>query len=103
MPRLKVTLHETNRRAGRIPTLHFAIQTTLKSVRAHKQISRAETNEYFSTRPRGSQIGAYASPQSQIISETTLQERLAELEARFPENTAIEAPDNWGGWRIVPT
>ena len=63
-----------------------------------KQIS----DEYFATRPRGSQISAIASPQSKVIdSFYALQTRVAELEIEF-EGEDVPRPDNWGGYRLVP-
>jgi pyridoxamine 5'-phosphate oxidase len=65
------------------------------------RVSRQETEEYFATRPRGSQLGAWASPQSSVIPDrTALESRYAELEARWPGE--IPCPDFWGGYRITP-
>ena len=66
-------------------------------------VSREETQEYFDTRPYGSQIGAWASPQSEVVNDR------AELElgwesaaARFPIGSRVPAPAHWGGLRVVP-
>ena len=65
------------------------------------RVSRQETEEYFATRPRGSQLGAWASPQSSVIPDrTALESRYAELEARWPGE--IPCPDFWGGYRVTP-
>jgi len=62
-----------------------------------------ESDEYFQTRPRGSQIGAHVSPQSQAIpGREWLSDRFAELTAAFGENADIPRPDHWGGYRIAP-
>ena len=66
----------------------------------HK-VSRGETEEYFRTRPRGSQLGAWASPQSGVIGEHELEGRVKEVEGTF-EGEDILAPEFWGGWRVVP-
>jgi pyridoxamine 5'-phosphate oxidase len=58
---------------------------------------------YFATRPRGSQLGAWASPQSEVIaSRHELEVKLAELEMRFGDGP-IPRPDYWGGYRVVPS
>jgi pyridoxamine 5'-phosphate oxidase len=66
-----------------------------------EKIDRKESLEYFSTRPRGSQIGAWASPQSKGVGEGELEERVKEVERRF-EGKDVECPEHWGGWRVVP-
>ncbi|MGZ4596914.1 MAG: pyridoxamine 5'-phosphate oxidase [Actinomycetes bacterium] len=66
-------------------------------------LSREEVSAYFSTRPRGSRLGAWASPQSQVIAgRPELDERWAEVSARFPEGADVPPPDSWGGYRLVP-
>ena len=67
------------------------------------QVSRAETEAYFRTRPRGSQIGAWTSHQSAVIpGREVLEERRAELEERFAGQD-VPVPDFWGGLRLTPT
>ena len=67
-----------------------------------EKVSRQESEEYFQTRPRGSQIGAWASPQSdEIVKREILEQRVAEIEARFAEGE-IPCPPFWGGWRLEP-
>ncbi len=62
-----------------------------------------EADAYFASRPRGSQLGAHASPQSAVVgSRTELEERLRRLEAEFPEGAAVPRPAGWGGLRVVP-
>ncbi len=64
--------------------------------------SREESEAYFATRPRGSQLGAWASPQSrEIQSRAELENRLAEFESRFGEGL-VPCPPNWGGFVIEP-
>lgn len=64
-------------------------------------VPREETEAYFALRPRGAQLGAWASPQSQVIgSRQDLDERYAEAETRFQEE--VLAPPYWGGLRVIP-
>jgi pyridoxamine 5'-phosphate oxidase len=66
-----------------------------------ERIDRARTEAYFATRPRLAQLAAWASPQSQVLADrAALDERLAEVEARFPGE--VPAPPHWGGLRVVP-
>jgi pyridoxamine 5'-phosphate oxidase len=61
------------------------------------------TYNYWSKRPRGSQLGAWASHQSQpIASRAALLDQLAEVTARFTDSEQIPVPPNWGGYRIAP-
>jgi pyridoxamine 5'-phosphate oxidase len=67
-----------------------------------ERVDEAESDEYFATRPRGSQIGAWASPQSQAIAgRGELDELIAATAARFGD-AAVPRPEHWGGWRLVP-
>jgi len=69
---------------------------------AIEKVTPAESDAYFASRPRGSQLGAIASPQSQpIASRALLEERLAEAE-RAVGDGAPGRPANWGGYRLVP-
>ena len=67
-----------------------------------ERTSREETETYFAGRPRESQIGAWASPQSQPVSSRAELDRLAdEVAERFGDGP-IPAPPHWGGYRLVP-
>lgn len=66
-------------------------------------MSQADSEPYFRSRPRGSQIGAWASRQSTgIESRERLDERVAELERRWPEGTTVPMPDFWRGYLLEP-
>ena len=65
-----------------------------------ERVSAAESDAYFKTRPRESQIGALASPQSEVIaSREALQQKAEELEQLY-EGREIERPAHWGGYRL---
>ena len=66
------------------------------------KISEKESDTYFFSRPVSSQIGAWASPQSQEISDrTVIEESQKRLEEEFRE-TPIQRPAHWGGFRLLP-
>jgi pyridoxamine 5'-phosphate oxidase len=67
-----------------------------------ERASAAESDEYFASRGRGSQLGAWASPQSQpLASRSELEERTRELEARFA-GSPVPRPELWGGYLVFP-
>lgn len=67
-----------------------------------ERVSEQESDDYYASRPRMSQVGAWASPQSQVIADRAeLEQRVAEVEARYA-GAEIPRPQHWGGWRIVP-
>jgi pyridoxamine 5'-phosphate oxidase len=66
--------------------------------------SEQESNEYFNSRPIGSQIGACASPQSQVIaSREILENNTKQLEEKYAINNKINRPQHWGGYIVQPT
>lgn len=67
------------------------------------RVSRTESEAYFRTRPRGSQLGALVSDQSQPITHRELlEEKLAQLEHQYAEQE-VPMPEHWGGYRVAPT
>jgi pyridoxamine 5'-phosphate oxidase len=77
-----------------------------RQVRVEGRVERTtaeESDAYFRSRPPGSKLGAWASPQSAVIpNRQFLEEACRSLEARY-EATEIPRPENWGGYRLVPT
>jgi pyridoxamine 5'-phosphate oxidase len=66
-------------------------------------LSTAASEPYFHSRPRGSQLGAWASRQSTVLtSRAGLEDRYAELERRWPEGTQVPMPEFWGGYQLRP-
>ncbi|MEO5633438.1 pyridoxamine 5'-phosphate oxidase [Gaiella sp.] len=69
-----------------------------------EELSAQESSAYFGTRPRDSQISAWASPQSQPVSgRDELERRAAEVAERFDAQASLPLPPFWGGYRIVVT
>ena len=67
------------------------------------KISSVEALKYFALRPRGSQLAAWVSNQSTVVStKTVLKNKLAEFESRFARG-AVPMPPHWGGFRVTPT
>ena len=67
------------------------------------RVDRAETEAYFRTRPRDSRIGAWASPQSEVLpSRAALDAAVEEARRRWPDGTEVPAPEHWGGFRVRP-
>jgi pyridoxamine 5'-phosphate oxidase len=68
-----------------------------------ERVDDKEADAYFATRPHGSQLGALASPQSQVIaSREVLDQARAQLARRYPEGSRVPRPRQWGGLRVVP-
>ncbi|CAE6488216.1 unnamed protein product [Rhizoctonia solani] len=69
-----------------------------------EKVDPSESDEYFASRPVGSRVGAWASPQSRVVQEGELDKLLAETAKRFEglDGVQVPRPDFWGGWRIIP-
>jgi pyridoxamine 5'-phosphate oxidase len=91
-----------NPRAG----LTFFWDVLERQVRIAGVVSRLNDNEsddYFQSRPRGSRIGAWASPQSNIVESRTELNRLMEVtKSAYAEDMPIPRPEYWGGYRLQP-
>ncbi len=85
--------------------LVFLWQALERQVRIEGRVEKVtpeETEAYFHARPIASQIGAWASHQSQVIpSRDVLQQRYQDLEARYA-GQVIPRPEHWGGYRVIP-
>lgn len=76
-------------------------QVRIEGVAARVDEKRSE--KYFQSRPRGSQVGAWASPQSTLISDRALlEERAKQIEEKFKEQEVLPKPNQWGGYEIDP-
>jgi pyridoxamine 5'-phosphate oxidase len=77
-----------------------------RQVRVRGTVEKAtadETDAYYHSRPLGSQLGAWASTQSDVIpSREFLEQRMSELEVEY-QGREVPRPDHWGGFRVVPT
>lgn len=68
-----------------------------------ERLSQEESAKYFRSRPRGSQLGAWASPQSRVVeSREALEQNLAEVQARY-DDEPVPCPPYWGGFVVRPT
>jgi pyridoxamine 5'-phosphate oxidase len=68
-----------------------------------ERLDEAENAAYFHSRPRGSQLGAWASHQSAVVgSREELVERFNTIAARWPETDTVPVPDFWGGYLVIP-
>jgi pyridoxamine 5'-phosphate oxidase len=66
-------------------------------------VDRSETEDYWATRPYGSRLGAWASPQSQPVADrASLDARWQSAKEQFPDAESVPLPDGWGGLRVVP-
>ncbi len=65
-----------------------------------RQVSGAESDAYFASRPYESQLASAASPQSQIVTRSQLEQNVAKLRLEFP--TQVPRPAHWGGFRLEP-
>ena len=92
---------EVNNRVGLLfPWVALGRQVKISGTA--EKISMAESLKYFASRPRGSQIGAWASPQSQVISSRSLLDaKIDEVKHRFARGD-IPLPSFWGGYRVTP-
>lgn len=66
-----------------------------------EKVDETESDSYFHSRPEGSRIGAWASPQSRVVSRDVIEENVRRFQAAF-ELAPIPRPPHWGGYRVIP-
>ena len=94
---------ERNPRAALV-FLWLELQRQVRVEGLIEKVSREESEAYFISRPKGSQIGAWVSPQSQpIAGRDILEAKTIELERQYAGAEYLPLPPNWGGFRVRPT
>lgn len=94
-------LRATRRASATFPWYHQHRQAHVRG--AVELVGAAETRAYWETRPRGSQLGAWASAQSAPVADRrALDDALDAVTRRFADAERVPLPVHWGGWRIVP-
>jgi pyridoxamine 5'-phosphate oxidase len=80
----------------------YALERQIIITGSVQKTSREASNSYFHSRPRGSQLGAYVSNQSEeLMDRTVLEKKMVDVEKQF-EDAEIPLPENWGGYQIIP-
>ena len=81
----------------------YALQRQVNVRGTVERASREETARYWATRARGSQLGAWASPQSVVMSSRqALEDSLDAVTRRFSDSELVPVPPHWGGWLLRP-
>lgn len=92
---------EVNPEAG-ANFLWLPLQRQVNVTGSVERVAKSESLKYFLSRPFGSQLGAWTSPQSKVItSRSVLEIKLEQMKRKFAEGK-VPLPDHWGGYRIVP-
>jgi pyridoxamine 5'-phosphate oxidase len=82
----------------------YPMERQVKVLGSASRISGADSDAYFATRPWSSQIGAWASEQSALLSSREeLETRWAEFATKYPEGSQVPRPPHWGGFLVTPT
>ncbi len=98
----KATQAVTNPRAA-LTFPWIALQRQVGVTGAVEAVTPGESDAYFASRPRGSQLGAHASPQSSVVaSRDELERAEAAVRERYPGEGPVPRPARWGGLRVVP-
>ncbi len=95
--------HELNDNSKVALLFHWnVLQRQIRIEGTVEKISRQESADYFHSRDRGSQVGAWASKQSQKLkSDNELKERMSHYQEKFSQGE-VPHPEFWGGWRVKP-
>jgi len=81
----------------------YAMERQISISGIAEKVSETESDEYFATRPWGSQIGAWASQQSSpLATRAELEQRFEGASKKWPEGTVVPRPPHWGGFRVTP-
>ena len=81
----------------------YAMERQIAISGVAEKVSEKESDDYFATRPWGSQIGAWASHQSSpLATRGELEQRFEGASQKWPEGTAVPRPTFWGGYRVMP-
>ena len=81
----------------------YAMERQISISGVAEKVSEKESDDYFATRPWGSQIGAWASHQSSpLATRGELEQRFEGASQKWPEGTAVPRPTFWGGYRVMP-
>lgn len=87
-------------------TLLFFWAALERQVRVRGRVAKvaaAESDAYFASRPRGSQIGAWASAQSEVLTDrASLDDAVRRYSDEYPEGTTVPRPPHWGGYALTP-
>ena len=81
----------------------YAMERQISISGIAEKVSEQESDDYFATRPWGSQIGAWASHQSSpLATRAELKQRVEGASLKWPEGTSVPRPAHWGGYRVTP-
>ncbi len=81
----------------------YAMERQVSISGVAEKVSAQESDDYFATRPWGSQIGAWASAQSShLVSREELEQRFEGAAQKWPEGSTVPRPPHWGGYRVTP-
>ena len=81
----------------------YAMERQISISGIAEKVSAQESDDYFASRPRGSQIGAWASHQSSpLASREELEQRYEGASQKWPEASVVPRPPHWGGYRVLP-